>query len=136
MSLRVYLCAETFKKRIVMKTEEKTSMDEVAQVVFRPSSERRGYYRFHYGYFTSDGTFTEAADLDFLKFLGLIDIPIPLVASMSEKFDAAELGVCGFGYLSQERFDDFMRYFADSSDTIQLYPGMLVLTFHKNEDEG
>ncbi len=119
-----------------MKTEEKTSMEEVAQVVFRPSSERRGYYRFHYGYLAPDGTFAEAADLDFLKFLELIDVPFPLVASFSEKLDVAESRVCGFGYLSQERFDDFMRYFADASDTVQLYPGMLVFTYHKNEDEG
>lgn len=119
-----------------MKTKEKTSMDEVAQVVFRPSSECRGYYRFHYGYFASDGAFAEAADLDFLKFLGLIDVPFALVTSFAEKLDVAELGVCGFGYLSQQRFDDFMRYFADSSDTVQLYPGMLVLTFQKKENEG
>lgn len=118
-----------------MKTEEKTSMGEVAQVIFRPSSERQGYYRFHYGYFSPDGAFAEAAELDFLKFLGLIDVPFALVASLADKFDAAELGLCSFGYLSQGRFDDFMRYFADSSDTVQLYPGMLVLTFQKKENE-
>lgn len=119
-----------------MKTEEKTSMEEVAQVVFRSSSECRGYYRFHYGYIAPDGVFAEAAELDFLKFLGLIDIPFPLVAAFAEKIDVAELGICRFGYLSQERFDDFMRYFADSSDTVQLYPGMLVLTFQKKNNEG
>lgn len=118
-----------------MKTEEKTSMGEVAQVVFRPSSEHRGYYRFHYGYLAPDGAFAEAADLDFLKFLGLIDVPFAFVVALSEKLDVSEKNVCGFGYLSQERFDDFMRYFADASDTIQLYPGMLVLTFQKKEDE-
>lgn len=119
-----------------MKTEEEASMGEVAQVIFRPSSECRGYYRFHYGYFSPDSAFVEAAELDFLKFLGLVDVPLALVASFAEKFDVAELGICSFGYFSQERFDDFMRYFADSSDTVQLYPGMLVLTFQKKENEG
>lgn len=119
-----------------MKTEEKTSVGEVAQVIFRPSSECRGYYRFHYGYLALDGSFSEAADLDFLKFLGLIDVPFSFVAALAERLDVAELGICGFGYLSQKRFDDFMRYFADSSDTVQLYPGMLVLTFQKKENEG
>lgn len=119
-----------------MKTEEKTSVDEVAQVIFRPSSECRGYYRFHYGYYSPDGTFAEAVDLDFLKFLGRIDVPFAFVSSLAEKLDVTELGICGFGYLSQKRFDDFMRYFADSSDTAQLYPGMLVFTFQKKENEG
>lgn len=119
-----------------MKTKEKTSVNEVAQVIFRPSSECRGYYRFHYGYFASDGNFAEAVDLDFLKFLRGIDVPSALVASLAEEFDVTELGICGFGYLSQKRFDDFLRYFADSSDSIQLYPGMLVLTFQKDENEG
>lgn len=118
-----------------MKTEEEKSMGEVAQVIFRPSSESRGYYRFHYGYLTSDSAFVEAADMDFLKFLGGIDVPFPFVAAFSEKIDVSELGICGFGYLSQEHFDDFMRYFADASDTVQLYPGMLVLTFQKKENE-
>lgn len=119
-----------------MKTEEKTSMGEVAQVIFRPSSEHRGYYRFHYGYLTPDGTFSEAADLDFLKFLGGIDVPFAFVSALAEKLDAVELGISSFGYLSQERFDDFMCYFVDSSDTVQLYPGMLVLTFQEKENEG
>lgn len=119
-----------------MKTEKETSVGEVAQVIFRPSSERRGYYRFHYGYFASDGNFSEAVDLDFLVFLRGVDVPPMFVASLAEKLGVTELGICGFGYLSQERFDDFMRYFADSSDSIQLYPGMLVLTFQKNENEG
>lgn len=118
-----------------METKEKTSMGEVAQVVFRPSSECRGYYRFHYGYISPDGAFAEAAELDFLKFLGLIDVPFAFVAAFAEKLDVTELGLCSFGYLSQKRFDDFMRYFADSSDTVQLYPGMLVLTFQKKENE-
>lgn len=119
-----------------METKEKTSMNEVAQVIFRPSSESRGYYRFHYGYFTSEGTFSESAELSFWQFLSTIDVPAAFVTSLEEELDATELGICGFGYLSQECFDVFMRYFADSSDTVQLYPGMLVLTFLKKENEG
>lgn len=119
-----------------MKTKEKTSMDVVAQVVFRPSSEVRGYYRFHYGSLSHDGNFTECTEQSFWQFLGGLDVPAALLASFGEKLDAAELEVCGFGYFSQERFNDFMRYFADSSDMVQLYPGMLVLTFSKKENEG
>ena len=127
---------KTFKKRIVMKTKEKTRMDEVAQVIFRPSSERSGYYRFHYGYLVPEGTFSESADLSFWQFLNTIDVPAAFVTSLEEELDATELEICGFGYLSQECFDVFMRYFADSSDTVQLYPGMLVLTFFEKENEG
>ena len=119
-----------------METKEKTSMGEVAQVVFRPSSEIRGYYRFHYGSLSSDGNFTECTELSFWRFLGTLDVPAAFVASLGEKLGAAELEICGFGYLSQERFNDFLRYLADSSDTVQLYPGMLVLTFSKKENEG
>lgn len=119
-----------------MKTEEKTSMGEVAQVIFRPSSECRGYYRFHYGYFSPGGAFAEASELSFWQFLGTLDIPAVFVSSLEDDLSAAELEICGFGYLSQGDFDGFLRYFADSSDTIQLYPGMLVLTFHKKENEG
>lgn len=126
---------KTFKKRMVMKTEEKTSVDEVAQVIFRPSSEIRGYYRFHYGFLPSGGNFTECTELGFLQFLGALDVPTAFVASLGEKFGAAELEICGLGYLSQERFNDFLRYLADSSDTVHLYPGMLVLTFQKQENE-
>lgn len=118
-----------------MKTEEKTSMGEVAQVVFRPSSECRGYYRFYYGFLTSDGNFTECTELSFLQFLGTLDVPLVFVASLGERLSAAELEICGLGYLSQEHFNDFLRYLADSSDTVQLYPGMLVMTFKKKEDE-
>ena len=118
-----------------MKTKEKTSMDEVGQVIFRPSSERRGYYQFHYGYFTSEGTFSESAELSFWQFLSTVDVPATFVTSLEEELDATELEICDFGYLSQKRFDVFMRYFADSSDTIQLYPGMLVLSFFKKENE-
>lgn len=111
-------------------------MGEVAQVVFRPSSECRGYYRFHYGYFTSDGTFAEAAELSFWQFLSTISVPAAFVTSLEGDLDATELEICGFGYLSQKCFDAFLRCFVDSSDTVQLYPGMLVLTFQKKEDEG
>ena len=119
-----------------MKTEEKTSMVNAAQVVFRSSAERRGYYRFHYGHLTSDGTFSEDVELSFWDFLKAIDISAASVALFVQKIDAAELGVCDFGYFSQERFDDFMHRFVDFCDTVQLYPGMLVLTFNKKENEG
>lgn len=119
-----------------METKEKTSVVEVAQVIFRPSSECRSFYRFHYGYLSSDGNFTECAELGFWEFLGTIDVPAAFVISLRERLSAAELEVCGFGYLSQAHFNDFLRYLADSSDTVQLYPGMLVLTFQKKENEG
>lgn len=119
-----------------MKTEEKTSMDVVAQVIFRPSSECRGYYRFHYGYLDSDGVFSECTELSFSEFLGAIEGPFSLSTSFMEKLAASELEVCKFGYLLQNRFDDFMRCFVSSCDTVQLYPGMLVLSFVKEDDEG
>lgn len=114
-----------------MKTEEKTSMVNASQVVFRSSAECRGYYRFHYGHLTPDGTFAEDVELSFWDFLKTNDVPVASVTHFVEKFDAAELEICNFGYFSQERFDDFMHCFVDSCDTVQLYPGMLVLTFNK-----
>lgn len=120
-----------------MKTEEKTSMVGAVQVIFRPSVECRGYYRFHYGHLAPDGTFAEDVELNFSEFLNTIYVPVALLAAFLEKIDAAESEVCGFGYLSQERFDSFMHCFVDSCDTVQLYPGMLVLTFkEKKENEG
>lgn len=114
-----------------MKTEEKKSMGEVAQVIFRPSAERRGYYLFHYGYLAPDGTFTEDFDLTFSEFLDVVGVPAELLAAFVEGLRGSGLEICGFGYLSQELFDDFMRSFVGSLDTVQLYPGMLVLTFNK-----
>lgn len=108
-------------------------MGEVAQVIFRPSSEIRGYYRFHYGFLPSEGPFSECAELSFWQFLSTIDVPAAFVTSLEAKLGAAELEICGFGYLSQERFNDFLRYLADSSDSVQLCPGMLVLTFLKKK---
>lgn len=119
-----------------MKTEEKTSMDAVAQVIFRPSAERRGYYLCHHGHLGPDGTFVENLEQSFSDFLDTIDIPADLVAAFVEKLGGFELEVCGFGYLSQERFDDFLHSFARFCDTVQLYPGMMVLTFNKKENEG
>lgn len=119
-----------------MKTEEKASMVKVAQVVFRPSVERLGYYRFHYGHLTSDGTFSESVELSFWDFLETIGVPAALVSAFMGKIDAAELEVCGFGYFSQERFDSFVHCFVDLCDAVQLCPGMLVLTFNKKENEG
>lgn len=120
-----------------MKTKEKTGMDSVAQVIFRPSAERLGYDRFHYGHLTPDGSFAEASDLSFSEFLDTVGVPAASVASFVESFSASEIEICGFGYLSQERFDAFVRCFVETCDTVQLYPGMLVLTFNKKkEDEG
>lgn len=119
-----------------MKTKEKTSVGKVSQVVFRPSVERRGYYRFHYGHLAPDGTFVEASDLSFSEYLGSIGVPAELVAAFVEGFCGSESELCGFGYLSQNCFDEFVRVFVDFCDTVQLYPGMLVLTFKEEENEG
>ena len=119
-----------------MKTEGKTSVDAVSQVIFRPSTERRGYYLCHYGHLTSDGTFSEDAELSFSEFLSAVGVPAELVAAFVERLSDSELEVCGFGYLSQERFDEFVRCFVEFFDMVQLYPGMLVLTFYKKENEG
>lgn len=119
-----------------MKTEEKTRVVIASQIVFRSSAERRDYYRFHYGHLTPGGTFAEDAELSFWDFLKTNDVPDVFVTDFEEKFDATELEVCNFGYFSQERFDDFMHCFVDFCDTVQLYPGMLVLTFNKQEHEG
>ena len=116
-----------------MKTEEKTSMDAVAQVIFRPSAERHGCYRFHYGFLTSDSTFAEESELSFWDFLESLEIPNSFVSIFLAGFDASEKEICRFGYLAQERFDEFMRHFAESCAMVQLYPGMLVLTFKEKE---
>lgn len=119
-----------------MKTEEKTSMGVALQVVFRPSVERRGYYLCHYGRLGSDGTFVEEFELSFSEFLKTIGVPVEFVASFMEGFSDSELEVCDFGYLPQEYFDSFMHIFVHVSDEVQLYPGMLVLTFNREENEG
>lgn len=119
-----------------MKTEEKKSMDAVSQVIFRPSAERCGYHRFHYGHLASDGTFAEASELSFSEFLDIVDVPAGVVSSFVKSLSDSEFEICGFGYLSQERFDEFVRCFVDSCSTFHLYPGMLVLTFNKKENEG
>lgn len=115
------------------KTEE--SVKEVAQVVFRPSVERSGYYLFHYGYLAPVGTFTEDSELTFSEFLESVGVPEELLAAFVEGLRGSELEICGFGYLSQEHFDSFIRFFVPSCDSFQLYPGMFVLTFIKGEDE-
>lgn len=119
-----------------MNTEEKKSMVEVPQVVFRPSSECRGYYRCHYGYLVPDVTFAETSELSLSEFLGTIGVPAMIVASFVESLSDYELEICGFGYLSQACFDSFVRCFAEFCDSVQLYPGMLVFTFNKKENEG
>lgn len=119
-----------------METEEKTGMNAVAQVVFRPSVERRCYYLFHYGHLAPDGTFVENLELSFSDFLNVIGIPTESVAAFMESLSDFELEVCGFGYLSQEHFDSFVRFFVCSCDTVHLYPGMMVLSFNRKENEG
>lgn len=119
-----------------MKTEEKKSMGEVAQVIFRSSAECRGYYRFHYGYLVPDGTFAEDDERSFSEFLAVIDVPVTFASVFVESLSDTELEICRFGYLSQGHFDEFVRFFTDSCVTVQLYPGMLVLTFNKKENEG
>lgn len=119
-----------------MKTEDKTSVGKVAQVIFRPSAECRGCYRFHYGHLVPDGTFSEDLESSFWDFLKSVGVPTSFLAAFVGKFDATEMEICHFGFLSQEHFDEFVRCFAASCATIQLYPGMLVLTFNEKEDEG
>lgn len=118
-----------------MKTEEKTSMDAVAQVVFRHSAECPGYYRYYYGHLIPGDTFSEDVERSFCDFLKAIDVPSFYVASFEGNLSESEMEICRFGYLSQKRFCDFVRYFAESCATVQLYPGMLVLTFNETEDE-
>lgn len=118
-----------------MKTEEKTGMDAVAQVVFRPSAERPGYYRCYYGHLTSEGTFAEASELSFLGFLRTLEVPPLVLVSFEGELSESEMDICRFGYLSQEYFNDFVRWFSASCTTVQLYPGMLVLTFDEQEEE-
>ena len=119
-----------------MKTEEKTSMGATAQVILRHSAECRGYYRLHYGHLVSDGTFVEDSELLFWDFLKSIDVPDAFVAAFVESFSDAEMEICHFGYLSQDHFCEFLRSFSDSCTVAQMYPGMLVLTFNKKENEG
>ena len=116
-----------------MKTEEKKEMSEVAQVVFRSSTECHGYYRFHYGCLTPDNTFAEESTLDFWEFLESLEVPDSFVSIFFAGFTASEKAICRFGYLAQERFDEFVRHFAESSVMVQLYPGMLVLTFKQEK---
>ena len=120
-----------------MKTKEKTSMGDVAQVIFRPSAECRGYYRLHYGHLAPDGPFVEDSELSFCDFLESLDVPDAFVAAFVGSLRATEIEICGFGYLAQEHFDEFVRCLSGSCAMFQLYPGMLVLTFKKKkENEG
>ena len=119
-----------------MKTEEKTSVGEVAQVIFRPSAERRGYYLFHYGYLVPGDSFAEALELNFSEFMGTTDVSAESAAAFFlESLSESELELFSFGYLSQECFNRFVRHFVGFCDFVQLYPGMLVLTFSKKENE-
>lgn len=118
-----------------MKTEEKTSMGTVAQIVFRPSAERRGHYLFYYGHLSPDGTFVEDFRGSLSEFLDDVGVPPELVAAFVDVFSDSELEIGDFGYLSQERFDSFMHFFVHSCDGVQLYPGMMVMSFSKKEDE-
>lgn len=131
------LYCKPFKNHIVMRTEEKTSMDAVAQVIFRPSAECRCHYRLHYGHLAPDGTFVEDFELSFWDFLTSLDVPVVLVDVFEDSLSDTEKVICHLGYLSQEHFDNFVRCFSDSCTTVQLYPGMLVLSFNKRkENEG
>lgn len=113
------------------------SMSKIAQVIFRPSAECRGYYRFHYGHLLPAGSFDEESELSFWDFLESLAVPATFVAAFVENFSYSEKEFGRFGYLSQDRFNEFVRYFSDSCVTVQLYPGMLVLTFNKRkENEG
>lgn len=133
MSFCVIFACKPLKNSIVMKTEEKKELSEVAQVVFRRSSERPGYYLCHYGHITSDGAFEEESGLSFWDFLESFEFPNSFVSIFLAGFDDSEKEIFRFGYLAQERFDEFMRHFAPSSKMFQLYPGMLVLTFREKE---
>lgn len=119
-----------------MKTEEKTSLSKAAQVIFRSSAECRGYYRFHYGHLLPAGSFDEESELSFWEFLGILAVPATFVAAFVESLSDTEKEIGSFGFLSQEHFNEFVRYFSDSCVTVQLYPGMLVLTFNEKENEG
>jgi len=120
-----------------MKTKEKTGMDAVAQIVFRHSVERPGYCLCHYGHLTSEGTFAEASGQSFSEFLVDLGIPGDLISAFVGSLGDSELEVFGFGYLQQKRFDVFVRCFLSFCGSVMLYPGMLVLTFDKkDEDEG
>lgn len=118
-----------------MKTEEKKSMGKVAQVVFRPSAECSGCYRFHYGHFTPGASFSEDVEQSFCDFLKTLDVPSSVVASFVANLSESEMEICRFGYLSQGRFDEFVRYFAEPCAVVQLYPGMLVFTFNEQGNE-
>lgn len=123
-------------KRIVMKTVEKKSLEGVPQVVLRLSTERRGHYLCYYGRLVPDGTFVEDFDLSLSEFLDRAGVVFELVTAFMQGLGDTERQILEFGYLSQERFDNFMRLFVNCCDSVQLYPGMLVLTFNKKEDEG
>lgn len=110
-------------------------MGAVAQVVFRPSMERRGHYLFYYGHLAPDGTFVEDFKGSLSEFLDAAGVPPELVTAFVEGIGDSEMEICDFGYLSQERFDSFMHFFIHSSDGVQLYPGMMVMVFNRKEDE-
>lgn len=118
-----------------MKTEEETSVSVVAQVIFRPSAERRGHYLFYYGHLAPDGTFVEDFRGSLPEFLDDAGVSPELVTAFVEGIGDSEMEIFDFGYLSQERFDSFMHFFIHSSDGVQLYPGMMVMTFNKEESE-
>lgn len=118
-----------------MKTEEKTSVGTVAQVVFRPSVERRGHYLCYFGHLSPDGTFVEDFRGSLSEFLKAVGLPSGLVTVFVEAFSESELEIGDFGYLSQKHFDEFLRCFVDFCDSVQLYPGMMVVSFNEKEDE-
>jgi len=118
-----------------MNTEEKTSMGAVAQVIFRPSMERSGHYFFHYGHIALHGTFVEDFSGSLPEFLESAGVPPELVTAFVENIGDSEMEIIDFGYISQERFESFMHSFIHCSDGVRLYPGMMVMSFNKKEDE-
>ena len=119
-----------------MKTEEKTGKGKIAQVVLRCSTERHGFYRLYYGFLTPDNTFAEESEVSFWDFLGSLEVPDAFVSIFLAGFDASEKEICSFGYLAQERFDELVIRFSRFCRMVQLYPGMLVLTFKEKGNEG
>lgn len=118
-----------------MNVEEKTCTSVVAQVIFRPSMERSGHYFFHYGHLAPHGAFVEDFRGSLPEFLEAADVSPELVTAFVEEFDESEMKICDFGYLSQERFESFVHSFIPCSAGVRLYPGMMVMSFCKKEED-
>ena len=64
-----------------------------------------------------------------------VGVPSESVTAFVEDIDDSEMEICEFGYFSQERFENFMHCFIHCCDGVQLYPGMLVMSFNEKENE-